>query len=123
RIHNRVIKEVRAHDVWEWLRQTRHRGRLIESFDIARYLIHRNVLVPTPRAVADWRYMGMVYRAAVVWDYLDGYENVEVFGRSLPRDEAPAFLTGLANAINQLTAAGAYHTDLSGKNIFTLDGR
>lgn len=123
RIHNRVIKEVRAHDVWEWLRQTRHRGRLIESFDIARYLIHRNVLVPTPRAVADWRYMGMVYRAAVVWDYLDGYENVEVFGRRLPRDEAPAFLTGLANAINQLTAAGAYHTDLSGKNIFTLDGR
>lgn len=123
RIHNRVIKEIRAHDPWQWVRQTRHRGRLIESFDIARYLLHRDVLVPIPRAVADWRYLGMIYRAAVVWDYLDGYDNVEVFGRKLSRDDAPAFLSALADAINHLTEAGAYHTDLSGKNIFTVDGR
>lgn len=123
RVHDCVIKEVRAQDFRQWLRQTRHRGRVIESFDIARYLIHRGVAVPTPRAVADWRYFGMIWRCAVVWDFLEGFENVEVFGRRLPADDAPSFLSALANAINQLTAAGAYHTDLSGKNIFTADGR
>ena len=123
RVHHRVVKEVRAHNPWQWFRQMRHRGQLIESFDIARYLIHREVAVPTPRAVATWRYMGLAWRAAVVWDYLEGFENVELYGRRLDRDRAPAFLAALAEAINGLTAAGAYHADLSGKNIFTQDGR
>jgi hypothetical protein len=123
RVHGLVIKEIRARDPWQWLRQKRLRGRLIESFDVARYLLHRDVLTPIPRAVATWRYSGMIWRAAVVSDYLHGHENVEVHGRRVPRHQAPAFLAALAGAVNRLTTAGAYHADLSGKNIFTADGR
>ncbi len=69
----------------------------------------------------------MTTAAAYVCEYLDGWVDVEQYAREMLRggassDAIPPYLENIADAVNKLTAAGAYHSDLSGKNIFTASG-
>lgn len=85
-------------------------------------LTEAGVPIPAPAAFAEWTYLGLPVRSALISAYLDGWVNVEDHSRAIPIAEAPAALDRLAAAVERLIAAGVYHGDLSGKNIFT-DGR
>src|SRR5690606_22863464 len=110
------------------LKHTLRRARYRQGWEAARHLAAAGIGVPTPRAFVEWTWGGIVFGNALILDYLEGFVNVEEHARRLARGGADAaaigaFLAGLAASVNRLTASGACHTDLSGKNIFTLDGR
>ena len=93
----------------------------------ALWLEARGINVPPPRAYVEFRRLGFKIGACLVSGYLDGLSNVEAFARTMVKSNASenrvlAYLSALATAVNDLSATGAYHRDLSGKNIFTRDG-
>lgn len=93
----------------------------------ALWLEARGINVPPPRAYVEYRRVGFTTGACLVSDYLDGYSNVEAYARTLVKlqtseDKVLAYLMALARAVNDLSRTGAYHRDLSGKNVFTRDG-
>jgi len=109
------------------LKRTLARGRYRRAWIAANYLHLRGVHVPEPLAYGEWTWIGIVLGDVLVTRLLAGHVNVEVFAAQLVRDSATqekldSFFAGLASAVNRLTSAGAYHADLSGKNIFTKDG-
>jgi hypothetical protein len=90
--------------------------------------MRHGVSVPTPCAYVEEGRFGIILRNALVTGYLHDAVNVEEYARSLVKAQAPPekladFLNGLAAAVNALVDADAHHADLSGKNIFTADGR
>ncbi len=90
-------------------------------------LFRRGVPIPCPTAFVERRHCGTTTAAAYVCEYLDGWVDVEQYARQMLRggassDAVRAYLENIADAVNKLTAAGAYHSDLSGKNIFTDSG-
>ncbi len=104
-------------------RRTRYRRAWLAAHRLGSY----GVLVPEPIAYVEWG-MGILWRNAFVTAHLDGCRNVEDFLRALiqrggARDTLEGFLERLADAVNRLSGSGAYHADLSGKNIFTRDGQ
>ncbi len=129
RVGRYVIKESNAHGVMQILKATFLRKRYRRAWDAANYLQCRGILVPAPIAYAESGAFGIVTGSATVSEFLDGYSNVEDHARSLDRESpgdrqrAAAFLSVVADAVNALNQADAYHSDLSGKNIFTADGR
>lgn len=92
----------------------------------AAVFLHENAVpIPEPVAFARRTFCGVVISVAVVSRYLDGCRNVEHYAKELlRRDRADLgpFLLRIADAVSRLTATGAYHSDLSGKNIFTANG-
>jgi hypothetical protein len=71
---------------------------------------------------------GIIWFNATISERLAGFRNVERYAaEELDVDRDPDhirhFLGSLAASVNALGAAGAYHSDLSGKNIFTNDGK
>ncbi len=125
RVGNWVVKEQR--DALGWLKYTLKRSRYRRAWVAAHHLRHHNVLVPEPVAFIEYSVAGVILRNTMVSAYLDGCRNVEHFLQALAkrgagRDTIELFLRRLADAVNHLCASGAYHADLSGKNIFTLDG-
>lgn len=94
----------------------------------AQKLIEQGVRVPTPVAYLEYRSRFRLERSVYVAEFLDGWQNVETFARSLANDGADKetcreYLAILAGEVNKLVATGAYHRDLSGKNIFTQSGK
>ncbi len=108
-------------DVLKTLLQRRRRRR---AWKAALHLQARGVGVAAPRAFVEHGMLGIVSGHSMVSDFLEGCVNVEVHGRGLAEKggDVSSFLAGLAAAVNGLTDAGAYHGDLSGKNILTADG-
>jgi len=109
------------------LKQTFRRSRYRRQWVAAHHLRRHGVGVPRPIAFVERRLLGIVFENTMVSEYLAGYRNVEVFMAALAhhgagQDTVSLFLEGLADAVNRLTACGAHHADLSGKNIFTKDG-
>jgi len=103
------------------------RSKFRRGWEVAWRMVERGLPVPDPLAYAEWGRLGVVRRSATVYRYLEGERNVEDFMRALVMrgagpDTVSYFLKGLAEAVNDLTDAGIYHADLSGKNIFTKDG-
>jgi hypothetical protein len=110
-----------------WLKYTALRGYYRRGWRAANYLYTHGVLTPRPIAYAERGVCGVLNGNAMVVERLEAHRNVEDWMRDLVRsgvDRARIqhFLDGLADAVNGLSAAGAYHADLSGKNIFTDDG-
>lgn len=113
------------------------RGRLKHALYPARYragwraavrLAERGVGAPWPVALVETRWAGLAVAHTTVLEYLDGWVNVEEFARRLVAEGmgpegVAGYLAGLADAVNGLAEAGACHTDLSGKNIFTRTGQ
>lgn len=117
-----VLKETNG-----WWDHTFRRERRSRAWRAAWRLRERGVLVPEPVAFIEKR-AGLGYSGAIyICEYLERHRDVEQFlaaliQRGAGQDTLQTFLLCLADAINDLTDAGAYHADLSGKNIFTLDG-
>jgi RIO-like serine/threonine protein kinase len=127
RVGGWVVKESRLQAGLGALKHTLLRNRYRRSWLAANHLFSRGVLVPAPIAYVEEARFGIVLRNALVCEYLNGFRNVEQHARDLAqRNAAPetvrAFFDGLADAVNHLCSTGAYHSDLSGKNIFTKDG-
>lgn len=121
-----VVKESRK-SLREMVKHAMQPNRYRQGWRAAILLMRAGVRVPTPRAYAETRFGPFMLANAVIMDFLEGAANVEDFARNLVQRQAQdaeiaAFLGALAGAVNSLTEAGAYHTDLSGKNIFTRDG-
>lgn len=127
RVGDWVVKRSRLECGLGPIKRTLARNRYRRAWLAANYLRVRGVRVPTPLAYAETLCCGLVFGNTLVTEYLDGYLNVEVFSKQMVTTEGPAavedFFRGLAGAVNGLTASGAFHADLSGKNIFTLNGQ
>ncbi|HIJ64821.1 MAG TPA: hypothetical protein HPP77_02635 [Candidatus Hydrogenedentes bacterium] len=111
----------------ETLKRTFYRRRYRQGWVAARFLEAHRVGVPKVCAFIEMRRLGLIMANALISERLEGCRNVEdharsMAGRGAASDEVRAFLFALADSVNALTATGAQHTDLSGKNIFTRDG-
>lgn len=128
RVGNFVIKESVFAGGEGPLKHTFQRNRYRRAWFAAHHLRKHGVLVPEPVAFAERGRLGIITSNAMISTYLEGQQNVEQFLHLLIKQNAGAdtihlFLGGLAHAINALTACGARHGDLSGKNVFTAEGR
>lgn len=119
-----VVKASRAQGGLGVLKRTLQRARYRGAWAASHFLARRGVCVPQPHAFVEEGRFGVIVGNALVTEYLDGCRNVEHYaaGLAASSDEVAQFLGRLADAVNGLIATGAYHTDLSGKNIFTCDG-
>ncbi len=122
-----IIKETRGALLLRVLKLTFRRSHYRRAWDAALYLHQHGLHVPPPIAYIEHGLAGLVYRTTTITAYLEEHRNVEQFldalvQRGAGRDTLDTFLAGLARAVNALTETGAYHADLSGKNILTRDG-
>ena len=127
RVGHWVVKETRSGAGNKTLRHTLLRDRYRQPWIAAHHLRENHVRVPEPLAFVEKERLGLVSGTVFVFQYLAGQINSEEFLLSLLKQGAGAdaiggFLDRLADAINSVEAAGAYHADLSGKNIFTREG-
>lgn len=123
-----VIKESRLAGGTGPFKHTFKRARYRQGWIAAHHLLRHGISVPEPLAYIERGGLGIITGNALVSSYLGGQQNVENFLNVLIQRKAGAdtihvFLSALAQAINAFTDAGARHGDLSGKNIFTADGR
>jgi len=122
-----VVKQSRLQGGLGPLKHTLRRNRYRAAWRAANRLGGRGVGVARPVAYVEQGRLGIIVGNAVVSEFLAGFRNVEQHAAELAANRASqetisAFLDGLAGAVNELTAADAFHTDLSGKNIFTRHG-
>ncbi len=128
RVGNWVVKE--SHGPWftELIRHTARKSRYRRAWIAAHHLRRHGVLVPSPIAFMEYGGCGFLTGNRMISEYLDGLVNVEKFvheqvKRGVEKEALRAFFEHLAGSVNRFSASGAYHEDLSGKNIFTQDGR
>ena len=93
----------------------------------ALFLRDNGVLAPPPLAFIEYRAFGAITGNLTITGYIENARNVEQYlvalvQRGLGQAALGEYLVRLADAINGLAATGAYHADLSGKNILTQDG-
>lgn len=122
-----IVKESVGFWPLRLLRHTLRRARYRAAWVAAHRLREAGVSVAAPVAYMESCMGPLCWGNLFVTERLAGFMNVEDFVRRLVRGSAgPAgvgrFLEGLADAVVQLEEAGAYHDDLSGKNILTRDG-
>lgn len=91
------------------------------------YLRIKGVPVPEPLAYIEYGRFGLVKSSALLFQYLSFCYDVETWlslqiREGIEGEAITAFLDGLAQAVNILCESGAWHGDLSGKNIMTRDG-
>lgn len=127
RVGDWVVKQSRLQGGLGPLKHTLRRNRYRAGWRAAKRIERRGVRVPRPVAYVEKGCLGIIVGNAVVSEFLDGFRNVEQHAAELAANHASqetigAFLDGLARAVNKLTAADAFHTDLSGKNVFTHHG-
>ena len=127
RVGEWVVKMTQGNSLWTRIKMTFAPGHYRRAWRSSRHLFRHGLLAPEPFAYVEWSRAGLRHRCALLTRYLDGYVNVEEYARRLMARSAGeegsrAFLGALAYAVNALAACGAYHGDLSGKNIFTRDG-
>lgn len=128
RVGDYVLKESKTARGVGPLKHTFRRARYRRGWLAALHLESHGIRVPKPLAYVEKGGLGFVTGNVLITSYLGGQQNVENFLQALIQRKAGPdtihhFLAALAQAINQFTACGAYHGDLSGKNIFTADGR
>lgn len=124
RVGHWVVKESRAGGA---VKRTLKRGRHRRAWLAALHLRRHQVRVPEPLAFVEKTRLGLVTGHLHVFQYLAGCRDVEQFALALAKgnagpDTLRLFLEHLADAVKGLERAGAYHADLSGKNILTRDG-
>lgn len=109
------------------IKYTLRRGRYRRGWHAAQHLEAHGVGIPRTLGFIERGGFGFVYGNALVFEYLEGARSVELFllaliQRGAGQETLAEYLGALAEAVNRLTDAGAYHADISGKNIFTRDG-
>lgn len=124
RVGSWVIKETASQTALATLKLTILRERYRRGWAAGNFLQRYGVLVPTPHAFIERGGGVLIHGNTLVSDYLDGCINVEEYARQhVSEENAGPFLDAIADAVNALVDTGAYHSDLSGKNIFTPDGK
>ncbi len=128
RVGDWVIKSSRFEGGLGILKHTLLRERYRRAWRAANHLLFHGVKVPSPIAYIEHGRFGLITGNVFVSEYLNGFINVEQYAAALHRETANEalvadFLLGLAEAVNALCRTGAFHADLSGKNIFTQDGQ
>lgn len=123
-----VVKESRLAGGTGPFKHTLKRARYRQGWVAAHHLRANGISVPTPLAYIERGALGIITGNILVSTYLGGQQNVETFlqmliQRKAGADTIQAFLGALAQAINAFTDCGGRHGDMSGKNIFTADGR
>lgn len=127
RIGDWVVKESCGPWATRLLRHTVRRNRYRQAWYAAHHLRSHGVGIPEPVAYIEHGFAGLVMGNVLISEYLPDCRNVERFllavvQRGGGQDTVRMFLKDLAESVNRLTASGAYHADLSGKNILTRDG-
>ncbi len=122
-----IIKESRGNIVSRFVRHTFQYQNHRRHWDATCYLTECGIRVPRPIAFIEKCLPGLHIGNVLISETLEGQRNVEQFMFTLiqhgvGKDTLIRFLDNLAMAINDLVNTGAYHADLSGKNIFTRDG-
>ena len=122
-----TIKESQGNIVSRFVRHTFQYQNHRRHWDAACYLTAQGIRVPRPIAFIEKCLPGLHFGNTLISETLEGQRNVEQFMFTLiqhgvGKDTLIRFLDNLATAINGLVKTGAYHADLSGKNIFTRDG-
>lgn len=122
-----VIKQSRGEAGLGLIKRTANPARYRQAWLAANHLWDHGIGVPEPCAYVEMGFLGLITGNAMIAKFLAGHHNVEDHARQLAaaqagHDAIAAFLEALAQAVSDLNAAGAYHADLSGKNIFTTDG-
>lgn len=112
---------------WGSLKLTVKPERYRRGFMAAQHLEACGVGTPRTLAYVEQRHMGLFQGNHQISEYLDGWVNTEQQLLRLIQTGAgkltiSAYLARIADAVNTLTASGAVHEDLSGKNILTMDG-
>jgi hypothetical protein len=121
-----VVKESRA--TWaNCFKHTFQKARHRRGWFAAQHLDAQGVGAPRTIAFVERRMFGLVLGNALISEYLNEARSVEQFllaliQRGAGQQTLAEYLAALADAVNKLTASGAYHADLSGKNIYTRDG-
>jgi len=128
RVGRCVIKESRERGLTALVKHTFRGARYRRAWPAARFLEEHGVGVPAAWAFIEHGLCGLVWRRTLISEYLDGFRNVEQFLASLIQqgaghDTLALFFEAMADAVNLFTASGAFHEDLSGKNLFTRDGQ
>jgi len=126
RVGDWLVKEGRT-NLPGIVKRTLKPERYRKAWAAAWHLRAHGVSVPRPLAYLERRVFRLVLGDAFVCEFLWGHASVEDYARAVigPHPDiagATAFLFGLADAIRGIENAGAYHADLSGKNILTRDG-
>jgi serine/threonine-protein kinase RIO1 len=125
RVGEWVVKESRFNCGRGLLKHTFRRERYRRAWRAALFLHAHGISVPAPVALIERSAGPVVLGNVFITEYLDGHHNVEDYARGLlgaRQGDVDVFLAGIAEAVNALCASGAYHADLSGKNIYTKDG-
>ncbi len=128
RVGKLVVKQTRAPGAAGAIRLTLRRKKRIQPWHAAVYLEGQGVGIAKPHAFTERRVSGLTTEFSMVTEFLEGCINVEEYARGLASrgaepSEIEDFLKALAKSIDGLARTGAYHGDLSGKNVFTADGR
>jgi len=127
RVADWFVKASRGHPAVQVVRYTLLRERYRRAWRAAATLSAKGVHVPEAIAYAESGKLGFLTGNILISEFLDGFVTVEQFAKRLAAEEASPeelrmFFADLAEAVNGLTSAGAFHADLSGKNILTRDG-
>lgn len=122
-----VIKERKTDLARALVAPSRNRSRHRCGWLAGNYLRARGVRVPEPLAYLERGTAGVVIQSWHIFQNLQRFRDVETYLSEVIYNGAngpvlAAFLHNLAAELNRLEAAGAYHSDLSGKNIYTRDG-
>lgn len=97
------------------------------AWEASHFLRSKGVRVPEPLGYIEQGRAGIITKSWHIFQNLQQYKDVEMYvstliGKGADGVVLAAFLTHLAAAVNGINECGAYHSDLSGKNIFTRDG-
>lgn len=134
----KTSEKSRVRRLGHWvIKETRHglasglvghgRSRSRAPWIALHYLRQHGVRVPEPLAYVEYGRLGMVKAGAQIFQYLSFSYDVETYlsmriREGVDGEAIAAFLAELARAVNKLGESGAWHADLSGKNIMTRDG-
>ncbi len=127
RVDGYVVKACSRGSVFGVLKRTLRRNRYRRGWVAGLYLEQQGIGAPRVEGLVEKGRWGFISGSYLIMEYLDGANNVERYLAEMVQDGAPeerirTFLGGLAQTVNALREAGAFHRDLSGKNIFTRKG-
>lgn len=122
-----VVKERKRRMHRALVTPTANRNLHQKAWRASHFLRNRGVRVPEPLAYIEQRRAGIVIASWHIFQYLRHSLDVESFLAQMILNGADGtvlakFLKRLAEMVVTLEASGAYHGDLSGKNIYTPDG-
>lgn len=122
-----IVKERKSDLARALVSPVRTRSRHRSGWLAGNYLRVHGVRVPEPLAYVERATAGVISQSWYVFQNLQRHRDVESYLSEVISNGAnglilSSFLHHLAEDLNRLEAAGAYHSDLSGKNIYTRDG-